>query len=91
MYSKCTVIAYSQKKKSEKHWGPRRNGGGKVFKVVSAKFHQITPSWQQPKNAFGASGPLALGINCYWGGFGVGGLNITPVTLHDNILLINLN
>ena len=46
-------------KKSVKHWGPRRNGGGKVVGVVPTKFYS---NWIKITKA------------CYWGGFRVGGV-----------------
>ena len=45
--------------KSKKHWGPRRNGGGKVVGVVPTKFH---PNQNKIVKV------------CFWGGFWVGGV-----------------
>ena len=46
-------------KKSEKHWGPRRNGGGKVVGVVPTKYHP---------------NQIKIAKVCFWGGFWVGGV-----------------
>ena len=45
--------------KSEKHWGPRRNGGGNVVGAVPTKFHPNL---------------IKIAKVCFWGGFWVGGV-----------------
>ena len=48
-----------KREKSEKHWGPRRNGGGKVVGVVPTKIHP---------------NQIKIAKVCFWGGFWVGGV-----------------
>ena len=55
-YLLCKLLLYDLEK-SEKHWGPRRNRGGKVVGVVPTKFH---PNQTRIIKV------------CYWSGFGVG-------------------
>ena len=58
LYRVYYIIKF-ERKKSEKHWGPRRNGGGKAVGVVPIKCH--------PNR-------IKIAKVCFWGGFWVVGV-----------------
>ena len=49
----------TQKKKSQKHWGPQRNGGREMVSVVPIESHPYR---------------IKIAKVCFWGGFWEGGV-----------------